>query len=112
VIALFPLAETIWQQQEGTLASIEEWVILTGVLVLIASCVIGAKLSRANRIARATHDLVQQMAAEQLKANEWLEKIAARTGRIAPAVENVQRSTSNIQRPTEEKKAEPDVYKL
>jgi|GEM_PF-3741679 len=57
--------------------------ILVG-LVFFAGLSLEQKLARANRIARATHDLIKEMLAEQLKANDWLEKIAARTGRIAP----------------------------
>lgn len=71
------LAETIWQQQEGTLMSIEgtlSSIVTVLTILLILAFIIGLsmelKLSKANRIARATHDLLKAILEEQKKAKE------------------------------------------
>jgi hypothetical protein len=110
------LAETIWQQQEGTLLSIENWLVLAtvgvGILLIVGICIVEAKLGRANRIARATHDLLKAMATEQQKGNEILEKIAARTGRIAPPPVPPASPKDDGHRPPLQEEKPPEVYRI
>jgi ABC-type multidrug transport system fused ATPase/permease subunit len=102
VARIFLLAEeTIWQQQKGTLMSIESWLILAtvviGILLIVGIGILEAKLTRANRIARASHDILKAMAEEQTKATAYLKYISDRKYDEASAANaaNVQRSTSN-----------------
>jgi hypothetical protein len=128
-VPLFLAAETIWQQQEGTLMSIEgtlSWISIAVTLLLLIAFIMGlsveSKLGRANRIGRASHDLIKELLAEQKAGNLLLKYIADREYEKSGAgAANVQRPTSNVQRPTEEKTeaprrsaatTAPDIYRI
>jgi hypothetical protein len=78
------LAENVFQSMDSSLSCISMAVAVFFVLVLVGLAIIESKLARLVRIERASYDLLKAMATEQQKGNEVLEKIAARTGRIAP----------------------------
>jgi hypothetical protein len=105
------LAQTVFQQQEGTLMAIENWLIVSalglGVLLIILGAVLEAKLGRANRIALATHDLMKALLEETKKANVMLQYL---NDRAYDAVAKKPGTAETADATT--RKAEPDVYKL
>jgi hypothetical protein len=120
MIALF-LAETIWQQQEGTLMSIEgslsfigTVLVVTALIGCVAMAIAGSRMARANRIARAAHDLIKALLEEQKKGNAMLQYLndrAYETARGETKRENVELPTPNA-RSRKGNKEEPKVYRI
>ena len=73
------------------------------VIVILAGLSMEMKMGRANRIARASHDILKAMAEEQKRGNDLLAKIVKEG--------NSQPSTPDTEPPMKEK-TEPSVYKI
>jgi hypothetical protein len=73
------------------------------VIVILAGLSMEMKMGRANRIARASHDILKAMADEQKRGNDLLAKIVEEG--------NSQRSMPNAEPPMKEK-TEPSIYKI
>ena len=74
-------------------------------VVVLAGLSMEIKLGRANRIARATHDLIKALLEETKKGNAMLQYLNDR------AYEEAKGREANAER-MEEKKPEPTVYKI
>jgi len=82
-------------------------------VVVLAGLSMEMKLGRANRISRATHDLIKVLLEETKKANAMLQYLNDREYEKAKKIGvNAERPTPNAQSRMEEKKPEATVYKI
>ena len=82
-------------------------------VVVLAGLSMEMKLGRANRIARATHDLMKALLDETKKTNAMLQYLNDREYEKAKKIgENAECRTPNAQSRMEEKKPEPTVYNI
>jgi hypothetical protein len=112
------LAETVFQQQEGTLLSIESTLTFIGfglLALLVVTFIIGTTLARTNRIARATYDLLKELLAlEKQKAQDAIDAAAKAKGNEERAMRDRAAVVAAVPRKAvaESNTAAADVYRI
>jgi uncharacterized membrane protein len=89
-------------------AMLEVWIVI--VLLVAIGLSMEAKLGRANRIARATHDLIKELLELQKAAKET--KAAENAERPPPNVESRREEKKEPDPPSREATARQDVYRI